>query len=197
MAVISNLVGTGLEEKTIYEGCVLNYYERNGYDDSDWYAECWDPEKKEIVTVCYNTTRCGCWGTAVIDVTEANLRECYRYQKQKAAKDFDEVFNAAQAKKIRKGDTVKVVRGRKVKKGTVGKVFWIGTAYNSFSYRNEERIGIEVNGERCFIPAEYAEVIGWEDRLLHGHARKMEIRRATLNRIPVPVRNNFEGVKRR
>lgn len=31
----------------IYEGHVLNWYERNGYEDSDWYAEVWDEENRK------------------------------------------------------------------------------------------------------------------------------------------------------
>lgn len=53
-----------------HEGCVLNTYERNGYDDSDWYAECWDCDRHEIVRVHYDTTRAGGGGRAEIDATD-------------------------------------------------------------------------------------------------------------------------------
>lgn len=176
-----------------YKGCVLDTYERNGYDDSDWYAICWDKEKKEVVTVLYDTTRCGAGGTAKIDVTAEVLCDVYRYYKNMVRNKFDKGTNEAMARKIRKGDVVKVVRGRKVKQGTIGKVFWIGTRYNQYSYRDEDRIGIEImeTGEKVFLALEYAEVIGWESRLLTGRARKKEIQKRAANLMPVIWRSLF------
>lgn len=43
--------------ETTYEGAVLDVYERNGYDDSDFYAIVWDAEKGQIEHVMYATTR--------------------------------------------------------------------------------------------------------------------------------------------
>ena len=39
MAVVTNIYGDNTPE---YVGCVMDTYERNGYNDSDWYAVCWD-----------------------------------------------------------------------------------------------------------------------------------------------------------
>lgn len=174
-----------------YEGCVIDTYEHNDPWDSDWYAVCWDRERQEPVRVQYNTTRCGSGGDAEIDATEDVLRELYNYYRRVERKWFDETRNEEQAKEIRKGDMVKVVRGRKIPKGTVGKVFWIGETYNRFSREYENRVGIEVGGDRKFLPAEYVENTEWEQRLLHGKDRKQEIRRLVMNRIPIHYRHVF------
>ncbi|CAB4156602.1 hypothetical protein UFOVP655_75 [uncultured Caudovirales phage] len=56
---------------------------------------------------------------------------------------------------IVKGQTVEVVRGRKVPKGTIGKIFWVGSGTN-FNGQEEERIGIETeSGEKFYVPSEY------------------------------------------
>lgn len=179
-----------------YEGCVLNTYERNGYEDSDFYAVCWDREKQEIVEVEYDTTRCGGGGYAKIDATEDTLREVYRYYKKMATDYFDSIYNEKLAKMVRKGDTVEVVRGKKVPKGTVGKVFWTGTKYNPYSYQDEDRVGVEMeDGTRFFVRLDYVAVIGWKDRLIHGKKRRQMIRNNAINSMPMHYRHLFvEGL---
>ncbi len=187
MAVYTNIMG---KEEVLYEGCVLNWFERNGYNDSDWYAEVWDEDDQCVKEVEYMTTRCGSSGRAELDATGDVLRKAYRYYKAIAKKDF-EWYNLRQAKEIRKGDNVLIVKGRKVKKGSVVPVFWAGTRYNPYSRMEEDRIGVEVDGERIFISAGNAEVVGWEDRLLHGKKRKEMIRKMTINLVPYPYRHVF------
>jgi len=181
MAVWSNIYG---ETGVMYEDCVLDTYERNGYDDSDWYAVCWDAEKGRVVDVNYDTTRCGGSGWAEIDATEDTLRSVYRFYKAVARGQFDSRYNKEQAMAVRKGDTVKVIRGRKIPKGGIGRVFWVGTRFNPYSRLNEERVGIEIDGVRQFLPLEYVEVIGWEARLITGRRRKVQIRNAAIQLMP-------------
>lgn len=188
MAVVAGIYGKSSPE---YVGCVLDTYEHNTYHDSDWYAVCWDEEKQEVVHVNYDTTRCGGGGTATIDITEENLRKVYRHYKQDARNRFDTVGNPAAAKQVRKGDTVRVVKGRKVKKGTEGTVAWIGSVYNKFSYCVEERVGIDIGDQRVFVPMDYVEVVGWEQRLVRGKERKEKIRIAAVNRLPVQWQHLF------
>lgn len=167
-----------------YVGCVLSTYERNGYYDSDFYADCWDEERQEVVTVEYASTRGYCGNSyASVDYTVENLRKAYRFYWHEARHFFDETENIAQAKAVRKGDTVKVVRGRKVPIGTVGKVFWVGTRYNQYSRTDEKRVGIEVGDEKFFLMLDYVEVEDWKSRLLHGKERKAKIRSASLRRL--------------
>ena len=188
MAVVAGIYGKSSPE---YVGGVMDTYEHNGRDDSDWYAVCWDEEQQKVVHVNYDTTRCGGGGRADIDITEENLLKVYRYYKQDARKWFDTVGNPESAKQVRKGDTVRVVKGRKVKKGTEGTVAWIGSVYNKFSYCVEERVGIDIGDQRVFVPMDYVEVVGWEQRLVRGKERKQKIRNAAVNSLPVQWRHLF------
>ena len=77
MAIFTNVYGDG--HTPDYEGCVLDWYEHNGYDDSDWYAICWNEEKQTIDKVLFNTTRCACSGRAEIDATPEVLRKVYHF----------------------------------------------------------------------------------------------------------------------
>ena len=188
MAIRTNIYG---ETGTQYIGCVLDTFERNGYHDSDFFAVCWDEDKGQVVTVEYDTTRCGGGGTAEIDATEETLAKAYRYYKSIAKKLFDSIENERLAKKFDKGDEVVVVRGRKVAQGTVGKVFWVGSSYNRYTYRSELRVGILIGKEKVFLPFEYVVKNNWEGCMLTGKARKQAIRNAALNSIPCHYRKYF------
>lgn len=174
-----------------YEGCVLNWYERNGYDDSDWYATCWDCERKTIVEVMFDTTRCGGGGHAEIDATPDVLREVYRYWKAIGKSLFDGKTNPEQAKRIYVGDAVRVTGGRKFPKGAVGNVFWRGTCRNPYSGREEERVGIEVDGCRQFVGESQVELVGWEKRLMTGRDRKRRIQNFAVASMPRHYRELF------
>ena len=50
-----------------------------------------------------------------------------------------------------------------------------------YSRQYEDRIGIEVDGQKIFIAAENAFPINWEARLIHGKKRKEMIRKAAIN----------------
>ena len=189
MAIHTDIDG---EWKTSYEGRVLHWYERNGYQDSDWYADVWDDESDSIKVVLFDTTRCGCHGYAELDATDEVLRKVYRMNKQLASLSFDR-GNRAQAMQIRKGDDVLITKGRKVKKGSVVPCFWAGTRYNPYSRTEEHRIGVEVDGERMFINAENAVAVGWESRLIHGVERKRKIRRMAIQLMPIAYRDYFEN----
>ena len=185
MAIIMD----GYEGK-LYEGKVLRTWERNEAWDSDFYAEVWDEEEQRLRDVMFYTTRYPCYGEAKADATEDVLRKVYRLKKREAAETFER-YNRDQAREIRKGDTVRIVKGRKVKKGSVVKVFWAGRTYNPYAYRHEDRIGVEVGEDRVFINAENAEVVDWEKRLIHGKERKKIIREWALEGMPYRFRNNF------
>lgn len=188
MAVTARIYGQTTPE---FVGCVLNTYERNGYDDSDFYAVCWDEETQSVIDIEYDTTRAGGGGYAEIDATEDVLRKAYRYYKNCGRTLYDTKTNPNQAKAVKVGDTVKVVRGRKIPKGSAGQVFWVGVRKNFYTYRDEERVGIEINGERVFLPAEYVEVIDWQSRLVRGKDRKKAIRNYAINSMPFWARHYF------
>lgn len=130
---------------TEYAGCVLRLWERNGYHDSDFYADVVDIEKGTIISVEYDTTRCGGYGSAEVDITPENYR-AYLH----ARRDTDIACAIAdavkQAKAITKGKEVCVIKGRKVPHGICGQVFWTKEVDYDPYHRNwacpEIRIGI-------------------------------------------------------
>ena len=115
----------------------------------------------------------------------------YRWYKQIGRELFDLRTNPNEAKKVHKGDTVKVIRGRKIPKGTEGVVFWVGTRYNLYNHTDEARVGIEVDGERMFLSLDYVEVIGWDARLVTGKKRRQAIRNFAVNSMPQHFRYLF------
>ena len=195
MAVIEYSYKENEKDKERYVGCVLDTWERNGSWDSDFYAVCWDEEKQKVVDVMYDTTRCGSFGTAKIDATPDVLRKAYRYYYNTGRRYFDEIAKIAEAKKVCKGDTVVVIKGRKIPKGTTGKVFWVGTRYNPYSRRNENRVGIEADGDKSFLALEYVEVIGWEERVCTGKERKRQLVNFAINSLPIQYRDGFRTGK--
>lgn len=106
-----------------YEGCVINTFERNSYDDSDYYAVCVNINNGTIDMIRYNTTRFGGGGYAEADLTENNyrayLRKAYARQLKKALKR-----NRTTAAQVEIGKEIIVIKGRKVPIGTKGVVFW-------------------------------------------------------------------------
>ena len=176
-------VRTSCNGEYMYEGCVLRKFERNGYEDSDFYALCWDENCQEVVEVEYASTRAGGCGDAKIDITFENLLKVYRYYWNEGRRRF-EALKYSTAKKIEKGNTVIVKRGRKVPVGTTGTVFWLGTRYNQYSRKVEDRVGIEVGGERLFLPVEYVERTDWESNVVSGKKRKRFIRTYALSMLP-------------
>jgi hypothetical protein len=149
-----------------YVGCVLATREENYYDDSDYYAVVWDEEHQRITRIDYDTTRFAGGGSASIDATDE--------VKEKAAKYIhgwlqDVIFDelVIKAKVIEKGKRVKVTSwsSNKVPTGTEGVVFWKGTVnYGRTKWSEQTRIGFTTDeGETCWVPAGYCEVIDWLD----------------------------------
>lgn len=62
-----------------YVGAVLDTFEMNGHDDSDYYAIVWDDEKQAVTTVMYDTTRFGAMGRASVDATPEVKQKAYAY----------------------------------------------------------------------------------------------------------------------
>lgn len=70
-------------------------------------------------------------------IREGNISE-YQYQELKKYLEY------IRKNPIKRGDTVVVIRGRKVKKGTVGEVFWLGDVVNPHHKGMEKRLGMRV-----------------------------------------------------
>lgn len=122
--------------RTIYAGCVLDKWERNGYDDSDFFALVWNEETQATEVIEYATTRGWTYANgATIDATPEVIAKATAYKiKQATAKyvrsSMDEALEPS------KGKVCRVVKGRKVAKGSVVTV--LGEPQRSvFGYNNE------------------------------------------------------------
>jgi hypothetical protein len=99
-----------------YRGCVLADRERNGYDDSDFYAVVWDEARQCVTSIEIGSTRYGggdrSWPVDATPEVKTKARVWW-------AKTYADlaVERAKQPKSVAVGDTVRVIAGRKVLKG--------------------------------------------------------------------------------
>jgi len=148
-----------------YVGAVLMTYERNGYDDSDFFAIVYDEATDSLKHVEYASTRgytydCG----ARVDATEevkAKAREVLRrasFRSLTAA-----AANEAEAPEV--GKAVTVVKGRKVPVGTAGTVVWKGVdAYKSKYGSTHYRVGVkDASGTVHWTSADNVRVVDPQD----------------------------------
>lgn len=144
--------------KTTHRGLVLNTYERNGYDDSDFYATVWNVEKGKPQDICYASTRGWTYANgAVIDATP-EVRALYDAYVEKQNQVYREHKAAIEAATPKKGKVVKVVRGRKVPIGTQGTCIWVGP--DKFArVRNAFRVGIATPTGTVFTAIGNVEVV--------------------------------------
>ena len=137
-----------LETKETYVGKVLETYEENGRDDSDFYAVVWDDETDSLIHKQYATTRFYSNGYgAKIDATEEVIAKATAERKKRFLKSAIEA-DEEKAKTVANGKKVEVVSGRK-NRGAIGEVFWVGNP-DKFSYYSKEHrsVGIKLNDER-------------------------------------------------
>jgi len=151
-----------------YKGCVLSTYERNGSSDSDFYAIVWDEETQSTKSIEYATTRGWCYPNgASVDATDDVIEKAEAHQKQK---DF-EAWKRRNEEKSRipeKGRQVKVIKGRKIKQGSEGVVFWYGKGrvFSRSRFATAPmRVGINIDGDKVFTDAGNVEVINPEQYL--------------------------------
>ncbi len=137
-----------IETKETYVGRVLETYEENGYNDSDFYAIVWDDETNSLIHKQFATTRFYSNGYgATIDATPEIIEKATAERKNlflKSAIEADEET----AKTVAKGKMVEINRGRK-NRGIIGEVFWVGNPDKFSYYAKEHRsIGIKLDDER-------------------------------------------------
>lgn len=152
-------------------GCVIRVYSHYWLDGmEDEIAVVWNPETKKTESI-----QVGYYGSdgrnmmetgAKVDLTVENARDMLRhYVKPDALRCFRNSVQKSK-QKIYKDDLCKVVRGRKVKKGTVLKVFWVGEkpTYRSRLYSCDYMSDTETiagcydsDGNKVWIKAEYLE----------------------------------------
>lgn len=103
-----------------FVGCVLDTYEMNGYDDSDWYAIVWDESTQSVHTVNYDTTRGYMGGSAVVDATPENIEKARMFATDVLTKN-----KINDHKIVGAGKTVKSLTVRGKAKGITGTVLWL------------------------------------------------------------------------
>jgi len=161
----------GEKDRDIYlrethTGLVLELRERNGYDDSDFYAVVWNPEKGETERVEYASTRGWTYPNgATVDATPEVLA-AYEAWIEKRNAEARRLAAEEAARRPEVGRTVRVVKGRKVKVGEVGEVFWYGRDkferryYTPSFVPPKMRVGVKLaSGEKVFTAADNVEVI--------------------------------------
>lgn len=141
-----------------YRGQVIREYERNGYDDSDFYAVVWDEEKQEPRHVMWGTTRawtyaCGCVVDATPEVLEKYNAWCKRRDAAWAA------YHKLEAKYIpAKGKIIRSTTRRGKAKGKQGMVTWVGSSlYGGMSARF-----VTDSGEAVFVSTDSLEILDEE-----------------------------------
>lgn len=136
-----------------YRGCVIGTGERNHYDDSDFTVTVWDEALQVVRTFEYASTRY--WSYAdhcEADITPENMAkaEAWNIKRWEASLTL---YAQDQARKVEKGKTVKVIKGRKLPKGTTGIVGWCGETRYGWSVR------IDHAGAREFTSLDNVEVV--------------------------------------
>ena len=154
--------------ETTYVGLVLDLYEHNGHNDSDFYAVVWDAEKGCADRIEYASTRGWTYPNgAGVDATP-EVRAAYDEWRTHCAHVQAERAAEAERRRVCKGKRVRIVGGRKYK-GKEGVVFWQGAnqfrtyyknGYNNPESPSNQRIGVETDsGEKFFTEYNHAEVI--------------------------------------
>ena len=144
----------------LYSGAVVDTSEHYWMDGMvSEYALVWDMEKHQYETVntgYYGVDGYDFIGTKVeIDISTEVAKDIIRTLKQNAYKDF---CRSVIEKKnlIEAGITVRVVRGRKIPKGTELEVFWVGEKPTYTGYGKELIAGCkDKDGNKVWIKAEY------------------------------------------
>lgn len=145
-----NGIGGCGDPQYTYEGAVLGMFERNGYDDSDFYAIVWDAAHARIRSVCYAST-CG-WSyhnNATVDATPEVLEAAEKYAMQEwVVRYTEQAAQDAACPLVGRMVESTTKRGKNV--GIEGEVRWYGEdRYNRFSVP-KYRVGVRVDGERIF-----------------------------------------------
>ena len=142
--------------ETSYVGKVVMTGERNMRDDSDFYAWVIDSDSEcGYKKITYASTRAWTYpNVANVDATKEEISEFHDWQRRLADKQMASRMKAnaesilERGRHIKKGDTVEVVKGRKVPVGTKGVVLWAGEGHYG-----KWRIKLTSDGEELWTSA--------------------------------------------
>lgn len=154
MAIINS------NNEVTYAGAVINLWSHIYYDGMEQeYAEVWDVvnhERRNIGVGYYGSDGHNLSGkTAEIDITADVVKDMIHTYKARAWKAFEDSVTEFK-REIRAGVKAEVVRGRKVKKGTVLTVFWVGEKPDYTGRTLEKLAGChDESGKKVWIKADY------------------------------------------
>lgn len=106
-----------------YVGATLDDREENGYHDSDFYAVVWDEDEGRLKKIVYNSTRYAGGGSCTVDATPEVKEKARVWLADWAAECLTAKYEK-ESVTPNMGDKVRVIKGRKVAKGTTGILFW-------------------------------------------------------------------------
>lgn len=153
----ANGPGFCVRPEVSFEGAVLETFEENGYDDSDFIAVVWDGEK--VTIQCYASTRSWTYhnGARVDATSEVRAAALEWYRSRLAPVRIAEARR--EAERPRKGVEVCSLTTRGKNVGVKGEVRWIGP--DRYSRTGGERVGLKVQGEDKlrYLPADRVRVI--------------------------------------
>lgn len=151
--------------ETSHAGLVVDLLSQYlGDGESAYYAVVYNPGASAFEDVWYASDRDGFFGGSAIDAPPALLAAWAAEKAQRAAalaheRELAQLALEHQRAEIyartpRAGSIVRVVKGRKIKIGSEGRVFWVGVS--SWG----PRVGVELSdGAREFIAQENLEVL--------------------------------------
>lgn len=153
MAVFKN--GTEMFTGAVID--IWSHFYMDGMEEE--YAEVWDIEKhkrKNVKIGYYGSDGRNLYeGHAEVDLNAETVKDMVDTYKAMAWTAFSDSVIAFK-KEIRAGVTAEVVKGRKVKQGTILRVFWVGKKYNRFTREDEMMAGgFDENENKVWIKAEY------------------------------------------
>lgn len=169
---------------TLYEGAVLEVVSRCERIMSDVYANvsyavCWDAEKGALVDWCFADSEFGYRTghiSVVVDATPETLAAVAAYkaaqEEERKARELasKEAARVAALATPEKGKIVVVARGRKVAKGLVGEVIWVGfgNAFKSW-LPAPRRAGVKPldGGEVVWLDAKHLDVLAQNESEYH------------------------------
>jgi hypothetical protein len=111
-----------------HHGVCLFEREYNGYHDSDFYMTIWNHEKQEPESIQFATTRgwsYPCYASRADATPE--VKAAYAVWEAKRHQAAAEARERERALRPEKGKNLRVVRGRKVPRGTTGVCIWRGS----------------------------------------------------------------------
>lgn len=143
--------------RTTFKGCVLRTGEHNWYDDSDFYALVWNPDKKRIEEIPYASTRHAGIGRADVDVSEGSdvWHDAVDWLRDKWFSYFIEQHKAELASPLKNGRVVKSLYTSGAKVGVIGEVRWYGPnkfrTYYANGYNKATDFAYQVVGVRKIV----------------------------------------------